>query len=289
EKYSHSDIHINPVCGENNGSIKLLNLMHVLKVEWFNDQNQKVGEGSEIKNLGPGTYYAKASNGNCYTRSQNIKLENSVPIIHDQLLQIIRPSCGLNNGSIKGLIGANTVYDVLETKWIDKSNTVITTGTSDLNNVPPGEYTFIVTNSGGCSTSYGPIVLANQSGPSIDQTGLAITGSYCDASTGSIENIKVAGTGTITYIWRNADGVTVGMQNDLQNVPAGQYTLEVSDDSSCPALQSQPIIVNEINGIEINNTNVVIQKASCNGANGRISGLLVTGATNYKWLDSDNN
>lgn len=80
--YPHSTV--NPSCGLNNGTIKLLNPIHVLKVEWFNIRDEKVGEGLEISGLGPGRYYAKAYNGRCFFRYNLVDLINSKPVINDQ-------------------------------------------------------------------------------------------------------------------------------------------------------------------------------------------------------------
>ncbi|SMD00371.1 gliding motility-associated C-terminal domain-containing protein [Pedobacter nyackensis] len=277
---------VNPSCGLNNGSIKLLNLIHVLKVEWFNTRDEKVGEGIEISGLGPGRYYAKAYNGKCFVRYNEVDLINSKPIINDQNLIVSQPGCGTNNGSIKGISAWATDGSMVSVKWLDNNNNVVGTGSTNISGLAPGKYTLNVETARNCGDSYGPIILTNQTGPNIDQSTADIQSSSCNVATGSIKNIQVTGSGTLTYRWKNAAGQQVGNAAELINMSAGQYTLEVKDVSACPALVSSPITIPEINGITINTANKLIDKATCNTGNGRITGITVSGATSYQWLDA---
>ncbi|WP_316811645.1 gliding motility-associated C-terminal domain-containing protein [Pedobacter heparinus] len=279
----------NPSCGLNNGTIKLLNLRNVLKVEWFNVLDEKVGEGAEVNNLPGGRFYAKVYNGKCFVRYNDVYLENSSFTVIDQDLKVTQPTCGLPNGAIRGLIVTSSTGHLPDLKWLDKNNRLVRAGNPNLSGIGPGEYTLVVSDALGCNFSYGPLILSNQTGPAIDQSAVAVQGSPCNAAIGSIKNIRVTGTGTLTYKWTDAAGNTAGLAEELTAVPAGLYQLEVKDESGCPALVSAPIPVNEINGISIDHTGKVIGKATCNTSDGSITGILVTGATRYEWLDAGNN
>ncbi|MCC7051545.1 MAG: hypothetical protein IT239_07200, partial [Bacteroidia bacterium] len=66
--------------------------------------------------------------------------------------------------------------------------------------------------------------------PIIDSSNAVITNSNCNQKDGSIVGITASGNGTITYIWKNTSGVTVGTIADLDSVTFGKYTLTVADD-----------------------------------------------------------
>jgi hypothetical protein len=52
-------------------------------------------------------------------------------------------------------------------------------------------------------------------------------------STGSVTAGTVTGAvGTIKYSWKNASSIEVGTTASVANLPAGTYTLTVSDDCS---------------------------------------------------------
>lgn len=57
--------------------------------------------------------------------------------------------------------------------------------------------------------------------------------SNCDTPTGSLTGIVVAGNGAFTYLWMDAGGNSVGVSQDLTSVPAGTYTVEVTDVNGC--------------------------------------------------------
>lgn len=203
-------------------------------------------------------------------------------------LIVSQPGCGTNNGSIRGITAWATDGSTVRVKWLDNNNNVVGTGSTNISGLTPGKYTLIVESGQNCSDSYGPVILTNQTGPNIDQSTPDIQASSCNAPTGFIKNVQATGSGTLSYKWKNAAGQQVGNAAELINVPAGPYTLEVKDDSSCPALISATITVPEINGISIDAINLVKTKATCNTSNGSITGIIVTGATNHKWLDAGN-
>jgi len=272
---------VNPTCGLLNGSIKVLETLHVLKVEWYNEQGQKVGEGLEINGLGPGKYYAKGFNGKCAARSEDIILYDSSPQISDQNLIVKQPSCGLNNGSISGLAAVNSIGGELQIKWVNESNTEVGTGL-DISGLAPGLYKLMVTNNVNCTKNYGPIVLQNVPAPSINSQNIIIEQSSCIQATGKIKGILATGSGTVIYTWKNEAQQIVGSTLDLLNVPGGKYTLEVSDDSGCPAAVAI-YEVGQVNGVIIDNQTAVIKNATCENANGSITGLTISGATSYEW------
>jgi gliding motility-associated-like protein len=60
--------------------------------------------------------------------------------------------------------------------------------------------------------------------------------SNCDLPTGSVLGLVASGNGTFTYLWTDASGNAVGVTSDLANVPAGDYSVEITDINGCTAV-----------------------------------------------------
>jgi gliding motility-associated-like protein len=269
-------------CDDNKGKIEGAFTVNVDKVEWLNEAGEVVGTSLDLENQPAGKYKLRANQFGCIIESEWVIIENYMPLLSGTP-QLIHPSCG-NAGSILNVFP----YRFETIQWLNENNEI--KGTSrELTNVPPGSYTLRLKNQTGCVKDFGPYVLVNAAGPNIDQSALDIKGSSCNTATGYIKNLQVTGSGTLSYKWRNAAGELRGTDKELVDVVAGWYTLEVKDGTSCPPLVSTPIEVPEINGITINAVNKLIDKATCNTSNGRITGIIVSGATEYKWLDEGDN
>ncbi|ATP55055.1 hypothetical protein CPT03_00525 [Pedobacter ginsengisoli] len=279
---------INASCGLANGSISGIESMNSQVYKWVNELGTPVGDKLNITRLKPGKYKLILGEGNCSKESPFIDIKDLTPVFDDRNIIVTNSSCGQKNGSIKNLLVGMVDPGALKLKWLDKNNQELGTS-ADLVNVPSGEYILEARYSGSnCIKTYGPVVLTNQSGPSIDLSGAIFKNATCGGSNGSITNVKVAGTGSITYTWKNAAGVTVGTTKDLINVQSGWYVLEVKDGTACLVLGSAPVQVKETNGITIDEANAKLIPVACNSTSGGITGLIVTGATTYKWMNQAN-
>ncbi|MBT0608992.1 hypothetical protein KIV10_12450, partial [Aequorivita echinoideorum] len=103
------------------------------------------------------------------------------------------------------------------------------------------------------------------------------------ASTGSIDLSVTGGTPPYTYLWSN--GATT---QDLNNIPAGQYTVVVKDANNCE--KTQTITINQPAALLVN---VTKQNANGSGncANGQATATVSggTGPFTYLWSASANN
>ena len=276
-----------PSCGKNNGSIAIKDSVNTLKIQWFDANNQMVGSGSKINNLGPGNYYARAFNGNCSSQSAVYELYDLEPQIIAQNVKITNPSCG-KGGAITGLIVTTSSQDAASYTWTDQDNKIVG-NTPDINSLQSGKYLFTLTDVvTQCSVSYGPVALKSTVGPNIDQSKAATQSTNCGQSTGSITGITSTGTGTLKYIWWNDQQQTVSTTQDLLNQPAGIYKLEVTDDSQCGPVYTTDLTIAETNGITMDESKAQTTVASCSNNNGSVTGITVSGATQYQWLDANN-
>ncbi len=145
--------------------------------------------------------------------------------------------------------------------------------TEDLSDIPAGSYTLTVTDANLCETTCmvtisEPLVLS-----------CSITGSNVDCngtSTGSADASVSGGTMPYSYAWSNG-----AMTEDLSNIPAGSYTLTVTDanlcETTCMVTISEPLVLS----CSITGSNV-----DCNGTSTGSADASVSGGTmpySYAW------
>ncbi len=278
-----TDVKITMACGATNGSIKGITTNEPLTYTWYDSNGKVVAYTQDLLNAPPGSYYLVASDSYCSITSPIYQIKDAANQINTSNEQITPASCGQANGSIMGILADPSS----SFSWKDQNGNIINSY-ANLSNVPAGNYTLTVTASdGSCPETLPPITIKNTTGPNIDQINQTIQATNCGQSTGSITNITATGTGTLKYVWLNAQQQQVGSSADLINQPAGTYKLQVTDDTQCGPVYSADIIIPEVNGITMDESKVQITNALCGGT-GSITGIQVTGASGYKWTDANN-
>ena len=170
--------------------------------------------------LTAGTYsIVVMDNYGCYTTVQNVTITQPTAIttsfIHNN-------GCfGNNNGS--ATITASGGTGVLTYNWLPYGGTVATA-----NNLTSGTYTVTVTDSNSCTTSANVTITQPSSALSIYNTNIVNT--QCGTPTGQITANVNGGTLPYHYMWSNGDTTAI-----TQNLPAGNYTLTVTDGNGCTA------------------------------------------------------
>ncbi|MCF8458197.1 MAG: T9SS type A sorting domain-containing protein, partial [Bacteroidales bacterium] len=219
----------------------------------------------DIDNLAAGTYSVTVIDGNGCATDASFTITQPDPLVLSGLESNI--SCnGLADGAIDLSISGGTLpFDIL---W---SNNEIT---EDLDNLLADTYSVSVEDAGGC--------IANASftltQPDLLDVSYTSTNANCyGQSNGSINITTTGGMPNYSYLWGN--GAT---SEDRTSIPAGTYSLTVSDASNCMAtlaiVVSQPDVVSYAAQV----TNV-----SCNGANNGSIALAPSGGTSpytYLWL-----
>ena len=179
--------------------------------------------------------------------------------------QIDNVACGSADGSITVQpAGGSGNYDYL---WNNLANT------QTISNLSSGTYTVTVTDDSGCSNVFQFNVI-DAGGPTATIASVIQVACFGD-STGVI-NINISGgSAPYTYLWSNGFA-----GEDLVNIPAGTYTVTVSDQNNCTFTLSQTIsqpaqIVASFN----------VSPANCNTSNGQIVASVSggTGLLNLLW------
>lgn len=102
-------------------------------------------------------------------------------------------------------------------------------------NLPPGSYTITISDKNGCTATYQNTIdiLSTPMSVLIQKTDV----SCFDGTNGAIETEVAGGTLPIQYLWSN----NLGTASSLDNLRAGDYTLEVTDQQGCKQQQTATI------------------------------------------------
>ncbi|WP_341900958.1 gliding motility-associated C-terminal domain-containing protein [Fluviicola taffensis] len=194
------------------------------------------------------------------------------PAINSTNVVITGTTCGLNNGSITGITATGTG---LTYQWNGVTSTSL-----DQANLASGNYTLVVTDASSCTSSYGPVAIGASTAPVINSASIVITDAHCGQSNGAISGLSVSGGQTAyTYSWNSGAYNTL----NLTNIPAGNYSLQVTDNLGCVATAG-PFTVNSIAGPTLNTASAQVTNETCALNDGTISGLTATGTgLTYTW------
>jgi large repetitive protein len=215
--------------------------------------------------LTAGTYDVLVTDANGCTITDQIVVTEPVVLTLDNLDPSVYAG-GFNlsgcfpDGSITTTMsGGVTPYTYA---WTGPNGFTSTDG--NLTALAAGTYTLIATDANGCDVT-GTIVLTEPSGLDISGTSFVYpsgTNISCfGASDGSIDMTTAGGAGPYDYSWTDGAGFTSSTE-DIGSVPAGTYTLTVTDDNGCivdttitlvepPVLLVTSVVTSDYNGFGI--------------------------------------
>jgi hypothetical protein len=192
------------------------------------------------------TYAVVTNTGEVATCSFDVTVEGALSA------QIITtsPSCpGMSDGTAAIIAsGGSGVYTYY---WLKNGET-----TQTITGLAAGIYDAVVTDSDG------NIVMV--SGIVEDPTPVTVLvfniSDECGSELGSIDITVAGGTGPYTFAWYDENGNLISTEEDLVDVPAGQYTVEITDANGC-TYTSGALVVNFLTGtinLTTNSANVEI-------------------------------
>jgi len=227
--------------------------------------------------LSAGNYSLTVTDGNgCTATAGPYTINASVALsIDNSAMVVTQTSCTANTGSISGIVvngGTNPVII-----WSNGAST------ADISNLAAGNYIMTVNDDAGCSDQIS-VDITMLNAPIIDVTNLATLSSHCAQADGSISGITVsAGTPAYNYVW---NGNTALSTLDISSVPAGAYTLVVTDSQGCT--DTETVNITDIAGPTVSATNLLVTQPTCISP-GQIIGLSVSGASTpytYSWTNT---
>ncbi len=252
-------------CNTNNGtaSVGVSGGTAPITINWSNGQS-----GTTATGLGAGTYTATVTDGSgC---SQTVPVTVTQPPAITVNPSVNPTTCGNNNGSASvSPSGGNGSYTY---NWSPSGGTG-----SSATNLPAGTYTCTVTDVAGCSNT-GVVTVNASSNPNVSITSSS-TISCNGGSNGSATASASGGSGSYTYTW----SPTGGNGSTASGLPAGTYTVFVTDGSGCTT--STSITLNQP-GSGVSLSTSATSSVSCNGgsngsANASASGG--SGSYTYTW------
>ncbi len=240
-------------------------------VLWTGDINTT---DEDISGLGEGTYNVLVTDdGGC---TVNLSFEFIQPEELDIEVTAVDPLCaGENTGSISiVIVGGVEPYDVL---WAGP-NAFASTSTN-LSNLEAGSYELTVTDAGVCAAALTVELLD----PEPLDVVADITNVFCGGeTTGAIDITISGGTGPYDVVWSSPGFNAV--TEDLTDLEAGEYTLDVQDFNGCTATFT--FDVSETVPIEIDLT---VVGSTCNELTGEASATTLGGAepVTLAWFDEN--
>jgi large repetitive protein len=228
--------------------------------------------GGTFNGLAIGTYTVTAKDGNGCTVPLIVTI-NQPSVLAGVIASQTDVSCfGLSNGAVSiTASGGTTPY----TYSIDGG----TFGTSaSFTGLPAGSHPVIVKDAKGCTANVSVTIIQ----PIALTLATSSVNSVCTASNGSATVVASGGTPNYTYVWSPLPGSNA----TLNNIPAGNYSVVVTDNNACSQTASVTVTANPGGTATISSTTNV----TCTGANDGTATVSMGGASTppfiYSWNPS---
>lgn len=259
----------NEICNTDNGAIDInvTGGSGSYGYQWSNGASVQ-----DISGLSAGTYSLNIIDGNDCPASANYSIINDVSNCSAYCFTditanvIVNETCGNSSGSID--VNILNAVAPLTYYWSNGATT------QDINGLSAGTYSLTVTDANNCSDEM-TFTITNETGD-LSITGASTGEENCGNMNGTI-NISVSGGAMpYSYLWSNG-----GTTEDISNLSAGTYTIEITDGNGCQ-VSNTFTVVNNPGSLAVT---AVVTPESCNSTNGSIN-QTVTGANGtltYTW------
>jgi subtilisin-like proprotein convertase family protein len=214
-----------------------------------------------------------------------VEISDSVRIAYPEGLNAFLPSGGVTPiscfGETTGMISAavDGGFGPYFYAWTNEMGDTVSLS-NPLQNVGSGSYTLHVTDQVGCTELLGPIVIEEPNNPTAVST-LTVDVLCHGESTGEIYSTVAGGTSPYSYSWSNG-----AMTPNLINVPAGYYSLSVTDAQGCEETLDSILIIQPTQ--PMSDLESFAEPVTCFGAmDGSINLILFGGTPPYTYFWSN--
>lgn len=230
--------------------------------EWvFPNTNIDTTQSVNINQPGIYTHRVHDAHGCTYEEQFQIFSEG-FPVLQTELLDSITCNGQHNGNAVVHISSGLPPYDIL---WSNGDTDTL------LNDVGVGSYLVTVTDASGCS-NLAAVYVPEPLPLTIELTKTDIT---CNGDfTGTVYASVIGGTEPYSYFWNNG-----GMTQGMTNLPAGEYSVTVTDKRGCYIIDSIEILqAPRINTI------LIKRNVTCHGGNdGRASVIATNGIPPYTY------
>jgi hypothetical protein len=250
----------NATCGNSNGSLTATAAtgQAPYTYAWSSGSTTATANG-----LAPGTYTLTVTDARGCTSTTPFTVNNAAGPVAS-ISATTPASCGSPTGSATAAATGGTGN--LNYAWSNG-------GTSaTINNVAAGNYTVTVTDQNGC-TSTAVASVSNSNGPSVAVNNPTPTS--CGLNNGAATATSSGGTGNLTFSW--STGATTAAIN---NLAPGTYTVSVTDQNQCLAVNSVTIPGSSAPVASISSNSA----ATCGLNNGSLTASAANGTGPYTYL-----
>jgi subtilisin-like proprotein convertase family protein len=249
------------LCGNGNGSINvnITNATPPYVIHWSTGATTE-----DITGLHQGNYTITVTDANQCEKIKTFTVGNNTGNLSISQFTVNNETCGTGNGSIDITVNGGALP--YQYHWSNAATT------EDLIELSAFNYTVTVTDANNCNLIQ-TFTLQNNAG-NLNISGI-VNDEICNADNGSITQTVSGGFGTISYLWSNNS-----TQQSLINIPAGNYTCNITDEGGCAVVMNYTVI-NLPGNLAINGINVTNE--ICTNGQGSIS-LNVSGTSPvYHW------
>ncbi|MBI4647364.1 MAG: choice-of-anchor L domain-containing protein, partial [Bacteroidia bacterium] len=261
-------ITISEICSNGAGAIQL-NISGGTQPYFFHWNTGSVSQN--LYNLSAGAYTCSVTDSTGCAFTVNANIFNEPGSMNIENLVVLDEICGNGNGSINLILSGAT--EPVSYAWSNGSVT------EDLTLLHAGIYTVTIQDSQGCMVN-GTTQLNNQSGDLLVEI-QSLSNEICSNGNGSI-NISVSGGSfPYAYLWNDSS-----LTEDMNNLPAGNYSCTVTDTTGCIVSTGNITINNSSGSLTI--SSAVVTDEICSNSNGAIN-ITIAGGLNpvtYLWSDS---
>ncbi|MET6996728.1 gliding motility-associated C-terminal domain-containing protein [Chitinophaga defluvii] len=274
-------------CGNKNGSIDGLYYEgDNLQFSWRNAAGIEVGTTRSLTDIGPGKYTITITDviRDCKTSAGPFEVKNGRGPTLDVAKVILKDAiCNKPTGSISGL--RVTGSGELTYSWVNSSGDIVGNEVG-LSKVPAGSYVLKFSDATSCGSAESDSFYIKSPGLiAIDKSKALVNVSDCGSNTGSVTGLKISNGETIN--WVDETGTEVSNTAMLAHAAPGQYTLIVTNTSGCTATENFEIV--QAIPSKMTMVSATIQHPLCNGTNGQLKDVVITGGTpiSWKWMTLD--
>lgn len=248
---------------------------------WYDEEENRLGIAPAIDGLAAGNYKVMVTDSRGCIAEESFTVSEPAPI-------------EVNGGEDEHICAGDSVNLQAVADISDEGYVYFwepSTGLSEVNIANPIAFpevstVYTVTVQKGNCTSNDQVEVLVEECPvectlAVDESSVEVSPS-CEGGGGAIRGLEISGAyGNVVFSWKDPDGNIVGTEADLQNVPAGNYFLSISDEEGCEVTFSKiiPAIEKQALQLSFGRDNILCQGNSLN------LDAYIPVAQSYLWQD----